>query len=68
MKQWIEFLRAFVRPYIAYLFATVFTGLVAYGFFKYGDADTAQILIIAFSEAMGIIVGVYIGLRQGNKK
>ena len=64
----LEFLRGIVRPYISILFATVFAGLVIYSFSKYGDASMAQILMVAFAEAVGIIIGVYIGLRQANKK
>lgn len=68
LKEGLEFLRGIVRPYIALLFATVFAGLVIFGFLKYGDASMAQVLMVAFAEAVGIIVGVYIGLRQANKK
>mgnify|MGYP001614533043 CR=1 FL=1 len=64
----LDFLRGLVRPYISILFATVFAGLVIYGFIKYGDANMALTLMVAFIEAVGIIVGVYIGLRQANKK
>ena len=64
----IDFLRAFVRPYIAYLYASVLAGLVIYAFIKYGNADMAQTLIIGFVGIMGTIVGVYYGLRGAERK
>lgn len=64
MEKWLEFLRGLVRPYIAYVFSGVFTGLVVYAFIKFGDADMAKTIIVGFVGIVGAIIGFYYGQRQ----
>ena len=59
----IEFLRSFVRPFIAYMFSAVFAGLVVYAFVKYGDSEIAKTLIVGFVGIVGTIIGFYYGQR-----
>ena len=67
MDKWLDFLRGFVRPYVAYILISVFAGLVAYAFVKFGDAEMAKTLIVAFVGIVGTIVGVYFGMRSATK-
>lgn len=63
----MEFIRAFVRPFIGYIGFAAFTGLVIYAFVKYGSPDLAQILVVAFVEMVGMLVAFYYGQRTATK-
>ena len=60
----INFARAFVRPYAAYILVTIFGGLAVFAFVKYGNEHLAEIVIIAFIEMVGILAAFYFGQRQ----
>ena len=66
-KEIMEIIRSCVRPFIA----ITGWGLFCYAIFvvlqKFLDLDLAKILIISFTEAVSLIVGVYIGTRMTKK-
>jgi len=64
MKDWLDFLRGFVRPYIAYLFSAVFAGLAIYLAIKYANEDIAKTIIVGFIATVSAIIGFYYGQRQ----
>jgi len=61
---WLNFIRAFVRPYTAYLFVAVLSVIVIWGFIKFADLELYKMVLIAFVEMVGIIVGFYYGSRN----
>ena len=60
----LDFVRGFVRPYVAYLFSAVFAGLAVYLTIRFADADLAKIIVVGFVEIVGIVIGFYFGQRQ----
>lgn len=68
LDELLDFLRGFVRPFIAYLFAIVFAGLALYLSIKFADIDIAKIIIIGFVEIVGIVIGFYYGQRTTKAK
>lgn len=72
MKNVIEFVRAFVRPFLVYYLVGILGVLVILAFNKFGDADLARTLIVGFIGLLGPVVGFYIRDRVkttgGSKK
>ena len=68
MEKWLDFFRGFVRPYIAYLFASVFAGLAVYLAIRFANDDIAKIFIIGFVEIVGIVIGFYYGSRNTTRR
>ena len=68
MKDWLDFLRGFVRPFVAYLFASVFAGLAIYLAIRFANDDIAKIFIIGFVEIVGIVIGFYYGSRNTTRR
>jgi uncharacterized membrane protein YfcA len=60
----MEKLRSSVRPVLTYLFCTVFVGLAIYSFIKYGNTETATTILMGFTGAAGIIIGMYFQSRN----
>ena len=59
----LDFLRGFVRPFIAYLFSSSFAVLAIYLAIKFATEDIAKYIIVGFVGIVGTIVGVYYGQR-----
>lgn len=64
MDKWLEFARGFVRPYVAYLSATVFAGLAGYLTVRFANEDIARTIIVGFVSIVSIVIGFYFGQRQ----
>ena len=63
----LDFLRGFVRPFIAYVFGGVFAILAILAFNKFGDANMAGTLIAGFIGIVGTVIGFYFMARQAGK-
>jgi len=64
----LAIIRGANRPYIAYLYATLFGGLAVFAFVKYGNEHIAFAIITGFIGVVGTIVGVLFGERAGKKR
>ena len=64
----LNFARGFVRPWIAYLFSTVFAGLAVYAFVKYPNETIALALVSGFVSAAVALISFYAGGRATLKK
>lgn len=66
-KEILNFSRGFVRPWIAYLFSTVFAGLAIYAFIKYVNEALALSVISGFVSAAVALISFYAGGRAAMK-
>ena len=64
----LKFVRGANRPYIAYLYSTLFGGLAVYAFIKYGTENIAFAIVTGFIGVVGTIVGMLFGERAGKLK
>ena len=64
----ISIIRATQRPWIVYLFGTIFGGLTVYAFIKYGSENIAFAIVTGFIGVVGTIIGVLFGERAAKKK
>ncbi len=60
----LEFLKGFVRPYLAYTGWAVMAGLTVYLVVNYSTPDIAKLLIGAFIGSVTTILGFYIQARE----
>lgn len=67
-EKWLKLIRGANRPYIAYLYATVFAGLAITAFQKYGNETIAIAIVTGFVGVVGTIVGVLFGERASKKE
>ena len=63
-KAVMEIVRGAVRPYVNYLFASVFAALTIVAFFKFGDAVMALAIVTGFIGIFGTLAGQWSGSRQ----
>lgn len=63
-KELLDFVRGAQRPWIVYLFATIFGGLTIYAFIKYGNESLALAIITGFTGVVGTIIGFLFGERK----
>lgn len=63
----LKIVRGVNRPYVVYLYTTIFGGLVVYAFVKFGTEDIAFALITGFIGVVGTIAGFLFGERAGKK-
>jgi len=68
MENFISSLRAFVRPFIAYVFAIVFVILVVIAFHRWGNENLALAIITGFVTMTTAIIAFYFGERAGKTK
>lgn len=64
----IEFVRAFVRPYIAYIIISVIVAMAIYLVIKFADADMAKQIITFILATGATITGFYFGERSQRPK
>jgi len=63
----MDFLRAFVRPYLAVTAGSGFIGLAIYLAIKFADADLAKYVVTAMITAAVAIFSFYFGERATKK-
>lgn len=64
----LDFLRAFVRPYMQYLVGTTTVALATYYAVKFGDADLAKYVVTGVIGAGLLLIGEYVGERASKRK
>lgn len=64
----IEFLRAFVRPYIQFLLSTTIVVLAICLAIKYANAEIARYIVSGVVGAGLILLGEYTGERASKRK
>ncbi|MCK5235913.1 MAG: hypothetical protein KAR06_02920 [Deltaproteobacteria bacterium] len=68
MDNWIELIRALVRPYLIYSGWGTLLGLVIYLTVKFADADDAKTLLVFITGVIATVVGYYVRDRSGKEK
>jgi len=63
----LDFLRGFQRPWVVYLSAIAFVGLVVYLALRWGNLAMAEKMVDTFTGALLVIIGWLFGER-GTKK
>lgn len=66
--KFIEFLRAFVRPYLELLLGTAMVGLAIYLVIEYADPDLAKYIVTAVITAGISLFSYYFGERSQRSK
>ena len=66
-KDILSIIRGVNRPYVIYIYSSIFAGLTVYAFIKYGTENMAFALITGFIGIVGTIVGVLFGERASKK-
>jgi len=64
----IEFLRAFVRPYLELILGSAMVGLAIYLTIKFADPDLAKYIVTAVVTAGISLFSYYFGERAGKAK
>jgi len=60
----MEVVRGAVRPYVNYLFASIFAAITIIAFLKYGNEAIAIAIITGFIGVFGTLAGQWAGGRQ----
>lgn len=64
LADFLILIRGAQRPWIVYLFATIFGGLTIYAFIKYGNESLALAIVTGFTGVVGTIIGFLFGERK----
>lgn len=68
MNETVELIKSLIRPYIAVTGWTAFLIIVCIALNKFLDLEMARSLVFAFTSAVSLIVGVWIGGRLNKPK
>lgn len=68
MDKWLEFIRAFVRPYLIYTGWGVLLAVMVISVLRFADADDAKMLLAFITGVVGTVVGFYVRDRVKRDK